>query len=123
MLSKIMLCFKNENVRRSNHSPGTLAPLDFLSRATVVAQTSVIRPLTQLSQKPLHGSKPKFMESYLSTIFPDIYFLFSKFSLFTQFFFSFSLTWDPMGAKFQNAITYPVFIRSNFMVNKLVMSR
>ena len=58
-----------------------LALLDFVSRATVVVQASVVRLLTQVSQKPLHGSRPMFVESYLSAIFPD-FFLVSKFLIF-----------------------------------------
>ncbi len=46
-----------------------------------------IRPLTQVSQKLLHGSKPNFVESYLSAISPA--FFFSKFLIFKflRFFF------------------------------------
>ncbi len=43
----------------------------------------VRRPYTQVSQKPLHGSRPNFVGSSLSTISPDhFFFLFSKFSIF-----------------------------------------
>ncbi len=77
-------------VRGISPTVGTLARLDFVSRATVVVQASIVRPLTQLSQKPLHGSKPEVIESYPSTIFPDIYFSFFKiFTFHTNFVFVF----------------------------------
>ncbi len=51
---------------------GILALLDSVSRTTVMVQVSVIRPsiirtLTQVCQKPQHGSKPNFVEIF--TIF------------------------------------------------------
>ncbi len=52
-----------------------------MAQASVV-RPSVVRPETQVSQKPLHGSRPNFMGSYLSTISPDHFFVFSKFSIF-----------------------------------------
>ncbi len=66
-----------------------------------MAEASVGRPLTQVSQKPLHGSGPNFVESYLSAISPDRFIVrFSKYLIFKFLrIFSFSLTWDPMGAK------------------------
>ncbi len=48
-----------------------LALLDFVSKATVVAQASFVGPLTLVSQKPLHGSRSNFVESYLFAISPD----------------------------------------------------
>ncbi len=51
-----------------------LVLLDFVSRTAVVAPSSV-RPLTQVSQKPLHGSRRKFVESYLQ-IFTICFFVF-----------------------------------------------
>ena len=52
-----------------------------------------VRPLTQVSQKPLHGSRPKLIESYLSIIFSVIFFSFFKIftfhTNFQDFFFSF----------------------------------
>ena len=81
------------------------ALLDFVSRATVVAQASVvcassILPLTEGSQKPLPGSRPNVMESYLSTISSDVFIFIQKFHLSNFYdFFSFSLTWDLIGAK------------------------
>ena len=81
-----------------------------------MAQASVVRPsvrpITQVSQKPLHGSRPNVVESYLPAISPDGFFSFFKvFDIQIFNFFSFPLTWDPMhatGAKFQNA-TPPTF--------------
>ncbi len=40
-----------------------------------------VRPLTQLSQKPLHGSWPNYVESYFSAISSDL-FVFSNFFIF-----------------------------------------
>ncbi len=65
-----------------------LALLDFVSRAIVVAQGSVVRPLTQIAQKPLHGSRSNFMGSYmyLSSVSPERLSL-PKFSFSFFFFF------------------------------------
>ncbi len=50
------------------------------SRATVVVQRPLsVRPLTQVSQKPLHGSRPNFVESYISAISPDLFIFFKIF--------------------------------------------
>ncbi len=75
-----------------------------------MAQVSVVRassvhPLTEVSQKLLHGSRPNFMESYLSTMYTDSYFLYSNFSLFkfVRFFFG---IWNPMGAKISKRYSY-----------------
>ncbi len=43
-----------------------------------MAQASVVRPLIQVYQKPLHGSKPNFVERYLSAISLDTFFSFFK---------------------------------------------
>ncbi len=63
-----------------------LSLLDFVSRATVVAQASVIClsvcPLTEVSQKLLHGSRAHFVESYLSAIYLQTFFYY-----FFKFFF------------------------------------
>ena len=89
-----------------------LALLDFVSRATVMAQASVVRPQTLVSRKPLHGSRPNFVGGSLSITWPN--FFFSKFPIFIflRFFFSFSLTWGPMGAKMSKRLSssrfYPI---------------
>ena len=54
-----------------------------------------IHPLTQVSQKPLHGSRPNFTESYLFTISPDCFF-FQNFQ-FPIFFYDFSFIFVNMG--------------------------
>ncbi len=100
-----------------------LALLDIVSRATVMAQASVISPLTQVSQKPLHGSRPNFMESYLpylQTIFS--FFKIFYFHIFTIFI-SISLTWDPNGAKISKHYFSHNFdpISTKFMTNMIVM--
>ncbi len=66
-----------------------LALLDFVSRATVVTEASVIHPLTHASQKPLHGPRLNFVESHLSTISPGCFILFSYLLIFNflRFFF------------------------------------
>ncbi len=61
---------------------------------------SSVRPsVTRVSQKPLHGSTPNCMESYLIHHI-SYFFLFLKFSPFTflRVIFAFSLAWDPRGA-------------------------
>ena len=95
--------------------------LDSVSRATVMAHASVVRPsvliLTQVSQKPLHESRPNFVESYLSAISPAPPFFFKIFYFQTfTIFFSFSLTWQP---KFQNTTspTVSVLFQPNFMIS------
>ncbi len=73
---------------------------------------SVHHPLTQVSQKLLHGSSPNFMESSLSIISPGRVFLFcffllSKFSILKFLrFVSFSLTLDLTGAKISKRHSY-----------------
>ncbi len=66
------------------------------------------RPLTQASQKLLHGSRPNFMERYLhvSTLSPDtLYcFLFGEFA--NCYDFSFWLIRDPMGRKVLKYATF-----------------
>ncbi len=72
-----------------------LALLDFVSRAT-----SVVRPLTRVFQKTLHGSSqilwkathPPYVKNFFS-------FFNCLFSFFFAIFFSFSLTADPIGVK------------------------
>ncbi len=46
----------------------------FSSSAWRRRPSSVVRPLTRVSQKPLHGSRPNLVESYLSAISPDRFF-------------------------------------------------
>ncbi len=77
--------------------------LDFVSRATVVADSrlSAVRPTTQVSQKPLHGSMPDFVKSYLSAISPELFFSFFKifdFQIFTIFCFLF-INMGPYGSQ------------------------
>ncbi len=97
-LCNIDFCLPLSDIRR-------IAPTHVHSRATVMAQQASVRHLfTQVSRKLLHGSRPNFIGSYLSTISPDRFFFFFfqnfQFSIFHDFFFfSFSLTWDPTGAK------------------------
>ncbi len=96
-----------------------LALLDFVSRATVMAQASVVRrpssvrPSVRPSVRRPSVRKLKFLGNrcmdpgqilweatyppYLQTFF-FVFFLNFQFSNFYDFF-SFSLTWDPMGAK------------------------
>ncbi len=86
----------------------SLALLDFVSRATVVVQASVVRQSVvrklRFCRKPLHGSRPNFVGRTLSTISPENFLsvlFFSKCSIFKflRFYFVlFSLTWDPRGA-------------------------
>ena len=78
-----------------------LALFDSVSRATAVAQASVIRLLTRVSQKLLHGSRPNFvlLIRHISRLFFFLL-LFSNFLIFKfTIFFLFSLTWDPMEVK------------------------
>ncbi len=80
-----------------------------------------VRPVTQVSQKSLHGYRPNFMGSYLSAIPPDCFQFFFNFQILTIFF-SFSFSWDHMGSKIQNT-TYPtvsVQFQPNFMINMLI---
>ena len=110
-----------------------LALLDFVSTATVVAQASVVRPsvvrpsvrvLSPVSQKPPHGSRPNFMESYLPYL-QTLFFFFSKFLIFKflLFYISFSATWDIMGANISKRYFSHSFgpISTNFMITRLVM--
>ena len=65
-----------------------------------------VRPLTRVSQKPLHGSRPNFVERYLSAISVDVFFsLFTNFDfqVFTIFFFVF-VNMGPYGS--QNSKRY-----------------
>ena len=84
-----------------------------------------IHPLTQVSQKPLHGSRPNFVESYLSTISPDFFFIFSQFLILKFFTIIFRFPyhgtlWEP---KFQNTTSPTVSLRfqPNFMINMIVI--
>ena len=78
-------------------------------------------------RKLLHVSRPNFVGSSLSTIPRNHFFFFFQNFEFSNFyeFFSFPLTWDPMGAKIskKHYTTPPVFIRSepNIMINEVVM--
>ena len=81
-----------------------LAMFDFISRATFVVQASVVRassdrPLTEVSQKLLPGSRPNFMESYLSTISTDLFFFIQFFTLQMFTIFSFFVNMGPHGSK------------------------
>ncbi len=61
--------------------------------------SSVRRPLTQVSRKPLHGSRSNFMDSSLSTTSPHVFFFFfSKCSIYDLFFFIF-VHMGPQGSK------------------------
>ncbi len=88
-----------------------------------MAQASIVRPSVNSGfSETLHESRPKFVESYISTISP-FFFFFQNFLIFKClrfFFFSFSLTWEP---KFQNATSPTVSIRfqPNFMTNMIIM--
>ncbi len=82
--------------------------------------SSVVPPLTRVSQKPLHGSRPNFVEKLPIRYISRPFFFFSQnfwFQIFTIFF-SFSLTWEP---KFQK-VTSPT-ISSDFTqtLNMIVM--
>ncbi len=50
--------------------------LDVVSRAAVMAQASVVHPLTQVSQNPPHTFRPYLIEIYISTIYPDCFFFY-----------------------------------------------
>ncbi len=47
---------------------------------------SVVRLLTQVSQKPIYGSRPNYMGSYISNISQDYFFFFFPFQTFMIFF-------------------------------------
>ncbi len=60
--------------------------LSVVTQASIVRHPSVLcpsfrRPLSQVPQKPPYGSKSNFMDSCLSTIYPEHIFLFFQFSL------------------------------------------
>ena len=71
----------------------------------VVARSSVVcrPPINPISRRPLHGSRPNFMGSYLSTIPISTkfysFFQILNFHFISFHFFSFSLTCDANGAK------------------------
>ncbi len=75
----ILLCINNTYLWKS-----FLALLDCISGATVLVHVhrSVFCPLTQVSQKQLLGSRPKFMGIYLSTISARLLFFFFFFKIF-----------------------------------------
>ena len=57
--------------------------------------------------KPLHGSRPYFVGSSLSTISPDHFVFFQNFQFLNFYiFFLFSSTWNPMGAKISKKKRY-----------------
>ena len=57
--------------------------IDSVSRGTVVAQVSVVHPSSVNSGfSEAAASRPNFVGSYLSTIYPYHFFLCSKFSVF-----------------------------------------
>ncbi len=102
------------------------ALLDFVSRATVMAQVSVVHPLTQVSLKLLHGSRPNFAENYLYAISWDLFLLFFfrilHFQTFIWFFFRFHQHRSQCKPTFQTA-TFPtvsVWFQPNFMMNMIV---
>ncbi len=56
--------------------------LDFISRTTVASVVRPsIRPLTQISEKPLHGFRPNFIGNSLFDISPGNVFFFLSFFL------------------------------------------
>ena len=74
------------------------------------------RPLTRFSQKPLHGSRPNFVESYPSAISPDCFFFFlQNFSVsnFYDFFFFVFVNMGPYGSQNFKTLLLPQF-RSDF---------
>ncbi len=78
-------------------------------------------PLTQVSQKPLHGSRPNFGEIYLSAISPDLFFQNFLFSNFYDFFFFF-VNMGPHGnLNFNTSPTIFIRFQQNFMINMIVM--
>ena len=83
-------------------STAFLALLDYVSRVhEIEIRTSCVRLWHRLSLKLLHGFLSNFSCGFPWAICPDFFFLFI-FDLFFNFFkeyFSFSLTWNPMGAK------------------------
>ncbi len=85
-----------------------LALLDYVSRAhgikirpsSVVRRlSSVVRLWHRLSLKLLHGFLSNFGCSFPRSICPDVLFFEIFFFLIFYEYFSFSLTWDPVGAK------------------------
>ncbi len=87
-----------------------LALFDFISRATVVSQVSVVRPwsvnsgfseTTAWIQVKFYGQLPVLP---ISIRFLNVFF--SEFQIFNfyDFFYSFSLKWDPMGEKVINVL-------------------
>ena len=91
-----------------SHCIGTLALLDFVSRAIVVAQASSVRSLTQVSfswiQAKIYRKLPIHHVSW------HFFFLNIHFShKFSRLFFSFSLTWHPMGAKISKCYSFSSF--------------
>ncbi len=81
-----------------------------------MAQASVVRPLNQVSQNPLHGSRSHFVESYLSAIPPDYFSPFFKmldFQNFLRVFFFVFVNMGPNGSQNFKTLLLPPF-RSDF---------
>ncbi len=109
-----------------------IALLDSVSRATVVARVSAVRPssVSSGSQKPLHGLRPNFVGSYLCTISPEN-FLFGWLFVFKCSVSNVAFFYRQHGTlwrqKIQNATspTVTVFVQylPNFMINMLVVGK
>ncbi len=82
---------------------------ELLWRPLSVRRPPVHCPLTRVSWKALYRSRPNIMDSYISTVSPDLCSA-SKF-LKVFFFCSFSLTWhwDPSGRKILKRYPCPSF--------------
>ena len=116
-ISKCYSSYTLHMISAKNSSSAWLCQQSYCYDAGVRRSSSVRRPWSQVSRKPLHGSRPNFVGSSLSTISPDDCFcLFvCLFQNFHDFIFIF-VNMGPYGSK--NA-THPVFIRfeANFMIN------
>ncbi len=80
-----------------------------------------IRPLTQISQKPLHGSRSNFVESDLSAISPD--FFFSKILIFRFLRLCFvCVNMGPYGSQsFRTLLLHSFGSIPNFTINMIIM--
>ncbi len=80
----------------------SLALLDFVSKATVVVQASVVRPSVvrklRFCRKPLHGCSPNFVGTPLSTSPEHFLFKIFNFQFLRVFFFVF-VNLGPNGSK------------------------
>ncbi len=122
----MQICTKNSLLQTKNNWNLGLTLTQYLTHVSVlhhfssawlcqqsyfVAQASVVRASSVPSvncgfSETAAWIQTKFMESYLSIISSDSFFLYSKFSYFTRFLFSFSLTWDPIEAKISKRYSY-----------------